>query len=117
MERIVYAMIHLPWFICFIDYSIGNLRNISFIFFKALAAGKSIKEIKKEQKPEKKGSLKKKKKDEEQQDNSLKGIDVRQLHEAYQTLMKKYCPDAKKKSGESEDSGPKDDCAVGMIAF
>ena len=31
--------------------------------------------------------------------------------------MKKYCPDAKKKSGESEDSGPKDDCAVGMIAF
>ena len=50
-------------------------------------------------------------------DNSLKGVDVRQLHEAYQTLMKKYCPDSKKKSGESEDVGPKDDCTVGMIAF
>ena len=87
------------------------------IYFKAVAAGRSLKDMKKDQKPEKKGSLKKKKKDEEQVDNSLKGVDVRQLHEAYQTLMKKYCPDSKKKSGESEDVGPKDDCTVGMIAF
>ena len=84
---------------------------------KAAAAGKTLKEVKKDQKQEKKGSLKKKKKDDEQVDNSLKGVDVRQLHEANQTLMKKYCPDSKKKSGESEDVGPKDDCSVGMIAF
>ena len=74
--------------------------------------------MEKNKKPDqKKGSLKKKKKDEDQVDNSLKGVDVRQLHEAYQTLMKKYCPDAKKKSSDSDDAGPKDDCTVGMIAF
>ena len=61
--------------------------------------------------------MKKKKSDGEKEDNSLKGIDVRTLHEAYQTLMKKYCPDSKKKPTENDDNNPTDDACVGMAAF
>ena len=88
-------------------------------FLKAAAAGKLIKESKqkdaKQKEKERRDSFKKKK-DGEKEDNSLKGIDVRQLHEAYQTLMKKYCPDAKKKADESEESIPQDE-PIGMVAF
>ena len=62
--------------------------------------------------------MKKKQSDGEKEDNSLKGIDVRTLHEAYQILMKKYCPDSKKKSSDNGKSSPKeDDACVGMVAF
>jgi len=48
-------------------------------------------------------------------DLSLKGVDVRTLHEAYQLLMKKYCPD---KAGKKDDN---ESCAdagnVGMMGF
>ena len=65
----------------------------------------------------KKDSFKKNKSggDKNQSDNSLKNVDLRTLHEAYNTLLKKYCPEEKKK----EDTGsPKDDSPpMGMMGF
>ena len=67
-----------------------------------LQAALSGKPTKTDTKDGKKGNVKKKKSDGEQPDTSLKGVDVRTLHEAYQTLMRKYCPDQKKKVGEND---------------
>ena len=58
--------------------------------------------------------MKKKKsgKDDDDPDKSLKGIDARILHEAYQLLMRKYCPEPKKKEQDGNE-----DCNIGMVGF
>ena len=67
----------------------------------------------------KKDSFKKNKSggDKNQSDNSLKNVDLRTLHEAYNTLLKKYCPEEKKKE-DAEGGSPKDDSPpMGMMGF
>ena len=45
------------------------------------------------------------------------GDDVRLLHEAYQFLMRKYCPDKSKGKKKSDEPEEEDTGAVGMMMF
>ena len=93
-----------------------------FFFFKAVESGNKRKDTKRQDSKQKeqmrKNNLKKQKstKEEDQPDASLKGIDVRILHEAYQLLMKKYCPE-KKKMREDRTENTTPDSNIGMGGF
>ena len=87
---------------------------IIYIIFKGTQTNNKSKEkdakIKEQKRRESTKNSRKKSTGDDQGDASLKGVDVRTLHEAYQLLMKKYCPEKnnpenKKKKGEG-DNGP-----------